>query len=217
MMLASPMARASRTIVHDDPDPAPVWTAAVLMASTVGAFAVLAVFLAHNHAWTDALMSKLPMPGAAESLGSDPVLAAQIRLVAPAAKFVTLADRSNAIVLTAAVVNDSPVPVRTVVIEAEALREGTGVARASAACGKNVSERLIKRMSRDEVRTLMRLRPSRAMVLAPGEKTECQVAIASIRGEVEEVSYRVASVEPNDDHLSVDLRPDPQPGPGIEE
>jgi len=211
------MARDSRTIVHDDAYPTPVWTGAVLMASTVAAFAVLAVFLAHNHAWTDALMSRIPVPGAAESLGSDPVLAAQIRIVAPSAKFVILADRSNAIVVSAAIVNDSPVAVRAVVIEAEALRGGVSMARAAAACGKKVSERLIKRMSRDEVRTLMRLRPSRALVLSPGEKADCQVAIASIRGEVEEIGYRIASVEPSDDHLSADLRLDPQHGPEVEE
>jgi len=205
------MARTPRTtIVHDDPDPSPVWTAAVLMASTVGAFAVLSVFLAHNHAWTDALMRRIPVLGPAESLGSDPVLAAQIRIVAPTARFVTLADRSNAIVVTAAVVNDATVPVQHVVLEAQALHLGNNVAAAAASCGKNVSERLIKRMSRDEVRTLMRLRPSRALVLAPGEKASCQVAIASIRGEVEEVGYRVASAEPTEAHPSAD-RPDGSP------
>jgi|GEM_PF-980257 len=220
MMPDYQMARDSRTIVNDDSDPAPVWTAAVLMASTVGAFAVLAVFLAHNHAWTDALMSRLPAPGAAESLGSDPVLAAQVRILDPIVKFVTLADRSSAVLVTAAVVNDSPLPVRTVVIEAEALRDGARVAHASAGCGKNVSERLIKRMSRDEVRTLMRLRPSRPLVLAPGQRADCQVAIAPIRGDVEEISYRVASVEPIEDHPLADpplASLDPQPGPGIEE
>lgn len=204
------MARTPRTIVNDDSEAAPVWTAAVLMASTVGAFAVLSVFLAHNHSWTDALMRAIPVPGAAESLGADPVLAAQIRIVDPVAKFVTLADRSNAIVVSADVVNDATVPVRQVVLEAQALHLGNGVASAVASCGKNVSERLIKRMSRDEVRTLMRLRPSRTLVLAPGEKANCQIAIASIRGEVEEVSYRVASVEPTENHPLAD-RP---PGPG---
>lgn len=203
------MTRAPRTIVHDDPEPAPLWTAAVLMASTVGAFAVLAVFLAHNHAWTDALTRMIAAPGVAESLASDPVLAAQMRIVSPRAKQVTLSDRSDAVVVTATIVNDSPVPVNTVILEAEALHGGAGVARASAACGKNVSERLIKRMSRDEVRTLMRLRPSRPLVLAPGETTDCQVAIVSIRAAVEEVGYRVASVEPNENHLSAFLPLDP--------
>ncbi len=207
----------TRTIINDDPDSVSVWTGVVLMASTVSAFAVLTVFLAHNHAWTDALVSMIPVPGAAESLGSDPVLAAQIRIVAPDAKLVPLADRTNAIVVTAGIVNDSPVAVRGVVMEAEALRRGAAVTHAWAACGRNVSEKLIKRMTRDEVRTLMQLRPSRTLVLEPGDKADCQVAILSIRGEVEEVSYRIGSAEPNDARPSEDPRPGPQPDPGLEE
>ncbi|HYC57654.1 MAG TPA: hypothetical protein VEL28_22165 [Candidatus Binatia bacterium] len=201
------MARRPREIVHEENRSTPAWTGVVLLASLVGVFALLAVFLANNHAWTDALVRRLPVPGLATSLASDPVLASQMRVVDPKAKVLTLADRSTAVVVEATVINDSLIPVRGVRLAAEAMREGRSVAQAAAACGKNVSERLLKRLPRDEVRTLMDLAPSSELILASGEHTRCQVAISSIRGEVDEVSYRVASVEPTDDHLPANYRP----------
>jgi hypothetical protein len=200
------MAGPPRSIVNEQPRTTRACTGVVLLASLVGVFSLLAVFLANNHAWTDALVRRLPMPGAG-SLGSDPVLAAQMRVVDPKAKVLTLADRTTAVVVEATVINDSLIPVRGVRLAAEAMREGQPVAHAAAACGKNVSERLLKRLPRDEVRTLMDLAPSSELVLASGEHARCQVAISSVRGAVDEVSYRIASVEPTDDHLPAAYRP----------
>ena len=56
------MARTPRAIVPEEPKETSAWSAVVLMASSVGAFALIALFLATNHHWTDALLARLPAP-----------------------------------------------------------------------------------------------------------------------------------------------------------
>lgn len=199
------MARTPRAIVPDEQKETSAWSAVVLMASAVGAFALFALFLANNHRWTDELLSRLPSP--AGSLASDGIVAEQLRITNVRTEHLTLSDRSVALLFEATIVNDSSIPVRGVLLDIEGFRDGKAIATAEGTCGKNVSVRLLKRLSRDEVTALMELETA-SEVLAPGQKTECQVALTQLRTEVEEVGYRIASAEPSSDHSPAASDPD---------
>lgn len=172
----------------------------VLMASTVGAFALFSLFLANNHHWTDTLLARFPTAGGAIRPANDGIVAEQLRVSGIHTEHLTLADRSVALLFEADVVNDAAIPVRGIVLKVEGFREGTKVAEAEGTCGKNVSVRLLKRMSKDEVSSLMKLDAPDAGVLASGSRTGCQVTLTQLRTEVDEVSYRIASAEATADH-----------------
>jgi hypothetical protein len=194
------MPRSPRAIVPEEPKETSAWSAVVLMASSVGGFALLALFLANNHGWTDALLSRLPTPGSAMSLAGDGIVAEQLRVTDVRTEHLTLSDRSVALLLEATVTNDSSIPVRGIILDIEGFRDGQHVAGAQGTCGKNVSVRLLKRLSRDEVVALMELATPENQTLQPGEKVGCQVALTQLKTEVEEVSYRIASAEPISGH-----------------
>jgi hypothetical protein len=105
-----------------------------------------------------------------------------------------------ALLLEATVTNDSSIPVRGIILDIEGFRDGQHVAGAQGTCGKNVSVRLLKRLSRDEVVALMELATPENQTLQPGEKVGCQVALTQLKTEVEEVSYTIASAEPISGH-----------------
>jgi hypothetical protein len=193
------MPRSPRAIVPEEPKETSAWSAVVLMASSVGAFALLALFLVNNHEWTDALLARLPTPGTAFSLAGDGIVAEQLRVSDVRTEHLTLADRSVALLLEATITNDSSIPVRGIILEVEGFRDGSHVAGAQGTCGKNASVRLLKRLSRDEVVALMELETT-SQTLMPGEKVDCQVALTQLRTEVEEVSYTIASAEPTSGH-----------------
>lgn len=195
------MARSPRAIVPEEPKEASPWSAVVLMASSVGAFALVSLFLATNHRWTDLLLASMPSLTPAIRLSSDGVIAEQMRIVDVRTEHLTLSDRSSALLFEATVVNDAAMPVLGIVLEVEGFREGDLVATSSGTCGKNVSVRLLKRLSRDEVAALMQLATPDSEVLASGARTGCQVALTGLRTEIEEVSFRIAAVEPIADHL----------------
>ena len=202
------MAHPPRAIVPEESKETSAWSAIVLMASSVGAFALLALFLANNHRWTDALLARLPAPGSVLRLTNDGVIAEQLRISDVRTEHLTLSDRSVALLLEATVVNDAAIPVRGIVLEVEGFRDGQKIAEARGTCGKNVSVRLLKRLSRDEVTALMELATPDRETLASGARTGCQVALTQLHTEVEEVSYRIAAAEPTADHPSAD--PDPE-------
>jgi hypothetical protein len=193
------MARTPRAIVPEEPKDTSAWSAVVLMISSIGAFALLALFLANNHRWTDALMAALPSPGAVR-LASDGIVAEQLRVTEVRTEHLTLSDRTVALLLEATVVNDASIPIRGVVLEVEGFREGKSVGIGQGTCGKNVSVRLLKRLSADEVTALMELEAPQASLLDPGARSSCQVALVHLRTEVEEVDYRIASAEPTVGH-----------------
>jgi hypothetical protein len=184
------------------------------MASTVGAFALFALFLAHNHRWTDTLLSHFPTAGGAIRPANDGIVAEQLRITEVRTEHLTLADRSVALLFEASVVNDSAIPVRGIVLEVEGFRDGVKVAEAEGTCGKNVNVRLLRRMSRNEMVSLMKLDAPAAGDLASGSRTGCQVALTQLRTEVDEVSYRIASAEAIAGHRAA---PDPFPGPWASE
>jgi hypothetical protein len=194
------MPRSPRAIVPEEPKETSAWSAVVLMASTVGVFMLLALFLANNHEWTDALLSRLPTPGGAMSLAGDGIVAEQLRVSEVRTEHLTLSDRSVALLLEATVTNDSSIPVRGIILDVEGWREGNFIAGSQGTCGKNVSVRLLKRLSRDEVAALMELATPEDETLMPGEKVGCQVALTQLRTEVEEVRYTIASAEPISGH-----------------
>lgn len=205
MIRAHPaMARAPRAIVPEEPEEASVWSAVVLMASSVGAFALFALFLAHNHRWTDALLDSLPEIGRSVRPAADGVVAEQIRIEDVKTEHLTLADRSVALLFEAAVVNDAGMPVRDIVIGVEGWRDGNRVAEGEGTCGKNVSVRLLKRLSRNEVSALMRMDPPARGDLEPGSRTDCQVTLTQLKTEIEEVRFRVSAASPTPDHLPSD-------------
>jgi len=202
------MPRSPRAIVPDAPEQAsPAWSAVVLMASSVGAFAVFALFLANNHRWTDELLARMPSPSG--SLANDGIVAEQLRVTNVHTEHMTLSDRSSALLFQATLVNDASLPVRGVELEVEGWRDGHLVATSHGTCGKNVSVRLLKRLSRDEVSALMGL-ATESEVLEPGSRIDCQVALTQLRTEVEEVSYRVSSAEPGSGHAAAEVTSDPR-------
>lgn len=205
------MPRSPRAIVPEEPRETSAWSAIVLMASSVAAFALLSLFLATNHRWTDALLARVPTPGGAIRIANDGVVAEQLRIADVRTEHLTLSDRSVALLFEATVINDAAIPVRGIVLKVEGWRDGEKVGEAEGTCGKNVSVRLLKRLSRDEVRALMGLATPEGVEIQSGERTGCQVTLTQLRTEVEEVSYRIESAEPSADHLPVDPAPDPYP------
>lgn len=201
------MPRTPTAIVPDEPTPSSAWSIVVLMLSTVAAFALFSLFLANNHRWTDELLSRLPSPTG--SLANDGIVAQQLRLTDVRTEHMTLSDRSSALLFEATLVNDAAMPVHGVRIEVSGWRDDKLVASGIGTCGKNVSVRLLKRLSRDEVSALVRL-DTEAEVLEPGARVGCQVALTQLKTEVAEVSYRVEMAEPTAGHLLAE--PDPDPG-----
>jgi hypothetical protein len=180
--------------------------ALALLGSLLVSFATLALFMTHNHDWTDAVMAALPLPGPSLSLAADPSLSSQVRLVDVRAWDTILGDRTPALVAEAWVTNDALVPIRRIVVEAEARREGRAQAYASTTCGAAVSHRLLKRLARDEIETLRTLEAPAAV--EPGDRLPCQIAFAGVEPGIEEVVLRIASVEPFPGHHPHAFRPE---------
>jgi hypothetical protein len=172
----------------------------VLLAALNLAFAVLTVFMARNHAWTDAFMALVPLPGTGTSLAADPSLARQVKLESTTAAYRTLADQSSALVAEAEVVNRSLLPVTKIVLEAHAYGDGLPMATVSAMCGLSVSERFISRLAREELRALLELAPPSPHPIEPGERVRCQIAFPGLKRDADEVVFRIASVEPFPGH-----------------
>ncbi len=194
------MAVTPKTVVRENKSGSSAWNGVVLLASMIGAFGILTLILANNHELTDAFMAKMPWPGKATSLGTDPSLAGQMRISEQSARLTTLADQTLTLVAEATVTNDSLIPVSHVVLEAQAYENDTPARKASSSCGKSVSDRLLRRLVRGELRTLAGLESREVEVLEPGEDVHCQVALLGVGRTVEEVSFRVASVEPLPGH-----------------
>ena len=192
------MPRAPRAIVPEEPKETSAWSAIVLMASSVFAFGLLALFLANSHRFTDRLLASFPAPGGRLRMASDGIVAEQLRVLDVHTEHMTLADRSVALLVQATIVNDAAIPVRGIVLAVDGYRDGKLIASGHGTCGKNVSDRLIKRLSRDEVAAQMELEDPASPVLASGARTGCPVALTQLRTEIEEVSYRIASAEPGD-------------------
>jgi hypothetical protein len=169
------------------------------LALLLAVFALAAVVLVRNHAWADALAARLPFPGPSVSLAADPSLPSQLRLVDARAWNTMLADQTATLIAETDVANDALVPVRRVVLGAEARSaDGTVVAIATSACGTTVSNRLLRRIGRDELGALQDLEP--ATSVEPGQRLTCQVAFPDIPPGVEEVVLRISSVEPDPGH-----------------
>ena len=79
---------------------------------------------------------------------------------------------------------------------------GKKIAAFEGGCGKNVSERLIKRLTRGEVTALMELPAGEDLVLQPGERAGCQLVLTGLRAEVDEATYRVTEARPASAHFS---------------
>jgi hypothetical protein len=190
--------RDPKTFVPEEPSASALATPLVLLAALLVSFTLVALFMTHNHAWTDSLMAKLPLPGAEASLAADPSLRSQLTLRDLRAWDATLADQTSLLLAEATVVNDALVPVRRIVVTAEARVDGRVIATQTATCGKAVSSRLLRRMGRDELSALREIDPP--VALEPGEHLPCQLAFAGIAPGIKEVTLRVASAEPLPGH-----------------
>ena len=114
--------------------------------------------------------------------------------------FARLGDQSSTLVAETVIVNDALLPVTNVVVEAVVMEEGNRIRRAHAGCGRPVSDRLIGRLRRDELKALNTLEVSSTGELATGETIRCQVAFARLEPGPDEVVFRIASVEPLPGH-----------------
>jgi hypothetical protein len=185
-----------------------IWSANVLLAALNVAFAVLALFMARNHAWTDAFMALVPLPGPSTSFAADPSLARQMQLDSTVVGYRTLADQTSTLVAEAEVSNRSMLAVTKIVLEAHAYGGGLPVATVSAMCGLSVSERFIGRLAREELRALLELEPPSPRPIAPGETVRCQIAFPGLKQTADEVVFRIASVEPFPGHPPPRLLPE---------
>ena len=196
------MPNKNRTIIRRPKPRTAVWTGLVLMTSLVVSFGFLSVFLVYNHEWTDAQMARLPWPGASTSLAAERGLAEQMRVTNPFARMTNLRDNTPTLVAEATVVNDSMIPVSNMVLEAQAFAGDTLLRTASARCGTGVSGQLFAHMKAQDLDALKALRPSLPSIVASGAATQCQVAMAGLRGGADSVELRVTSVEPLAGHRS---------------
>jgi hypothetical protein len=200
--------RTSHTIVPNQPQRTSVWATIVLLVSLVATVGIVSLFMVRNHAWAERVLARLPAPGPATSMAADPGLADQIRILAGDAWFTKLGDQTSALVAESIVVNDSPIPVHNVVIEASVVDGAKTVGTVLVSCGKPVSDRLLRRLTREELRALADLTPPASRPLTTGERLRCQVAFSGITPAGQDVTFRVASVEPYPGH------PDPLFHPG---
>jgi hypothetical protein len=197
--------RRGTTFVPEESSPPSVATPVVLLAALLGSFALAALFMIHDHSWTDSLMARLPLPGPSVSLAADPSLASQIRLTHARAWNTLLADQTPVLVAEAWATNDALVPVRRVTVVVEARSDRGSSVTGTVACGVSVSNRLLRRIARDELAALRELEPP--MTVEPGQRLPCQIAFAGMAAEAKEVVLRVASVEPFPGHRSPAFRP----------
>ena len=192
--------------VHEEDDPSLLTAPLAILGALLGSFALIALFMVHDHTWTDEFMASLPLPGLGMSLAADPSLAPQMRMTNARAWNTILADQTPALMAEADIANDALVPVEHVVVRGEARIEGRIKAVATAVCGKAVSTRLLGRIGRDELETLMSLEAP--LSVEPGHRLACQVAFPGVMPGVEEVVLRIASVEPSPGHRPPVFRPE---------
>lgn len=192
------------SVVHEEHEPSRLTAPLAILAGLLVAFSLLTLFMVHDHAWTDSLTASVPLPGPA-TLAADPNLAAQMRVTGAHAWNTVLADQTQAVVAEAEIANDALVAVRHIVINAEARVEGRTKAVGVAMCGKPVSNRLLGRIGRDELLTLLSL--DAPVSVEPGHRLGCQVALPGIGPGIDEVVLRVASVEPSPGHPAPAFHP----------
>jgi len=184
-----------------------IGSALVLLGALNVAFGLLSVFMTRNHAWTDAFMARLPLPGTGTSMAADPSLMRQMKIGATRAGYATLADQSSTLVAETEVTNDSPLPVTKIVVEAHAYDDGIPVRTLSTMCGLSVSQRLIGRLTREDLSALLDLAPPSPLPVAPGDTIRCQLAFPGLKAGAEEIAFRIASVEPFPGHPPPRLLP----------
>lgn len=201
------MPRSRTTIIKQEKHRRPLRTALVLLVSTVCGFAMFALFLTHDHARTDALLSSIPSPFGGSSLAADPGLAAQVRTRNAHARLTRLSDQSTALVIHADVINESSLPLSRVVMEATLLSQHQHRLRARSTCGKVVSDTLLNRLAPDEVATLMEIPVPADVALAPGASMACQMTLPGVDSSAHEVELKIASAEPLPRPSRFPLRP----------
>ncbi len=193
------MAPEPRTVFPKLSERSPVWTAAIMLGALVTFYGLLAVYMARDHAWTDEMLQRIPLPSTRATLAADAGLASQLRIVSSRAWYTNLADQTRTLVAEATVVNDALVPLSKVIVDAQAQGQGTPLRTRSVVCGGAVSRRLLGRLPVEELDTLQELIPSLA-ALEPGRTIDCQVAFPDIGAGAEEVVLRIAWAEPFPGH-----------------
>lgn len=178
----------------------PIWTAVVLLLGLDLAFALLALFMVQRHDWTDRFLAGVPMPGTRTSMAVDPGLMRQLRVADTELWFTGLADQSTTLVADVDVENNSSLPVTKIVLEAQAFDSGAWVRTVSTLCGLAVSPRLLGRLEREELVSLLDLAPATTRAVQPGTSVRCQLAFPVLEPGVDEVMFKIASAEPSPGH-----------------
>lgn len=194
------MATRSRTVILKRRPRTPIATAFVLLTALCSAYGLITLALSFNHALADSVLAAIPAPGPARSLASDPALLRQLRVDDAKAYFIVSSDHRRALVLETSVTNHGSVPLESVVIEARASLGNRTQAVSTTPCGRNVSPRLLRRLTTDQLLVLRDLDPGTGFLLRPQEKTRCQATFPALRRSVENVSYRVVSARPLPHH-----------------
>jgi len=163
-------------------------------------FALLTLFMVQRHAWTDGFLAGVPMPGTRTSMAADPGLMRQLRVADTELWFTDLADQSSTLVADVDVENNSSLPVTKIVLEAQAFGSGAWVRTVSALCGLAVSPRLLGRLDREELVSLLDLAPPDTRAIQPGTSVRCQLAFPALQAGVDEVMFKIASAEPSPGH-----------------
>ena len=174
----------------------PIATAFVLLAALCSAYGLITLALSFNHALADSVLAAIPAPGPARSLASDPALLRQLRTDDAKAYFIVSSDHRRALVLETSVTNHGSVARESVVKEARASRGKQIQAESTSSCGRNVTPRLMRRLTTDQLLVLRNLDPGTGFLLRPQDKTRCQTTFPALRHSVENVSYRVVSARP---------------------
>ena len=178
----------------------PLGTAIVLLLGLDVVIALFALFLAQRHDWSDRFLSRVPMPGTRTSMAADPGLMQQLRVTEVELWFSDLVDQSSTLVADVDVENPSSLPITNIVLEAQAFDSGAWVRTVSALCGLAVSPRLLGRLRREELVSLLDLSPPDPLDVPPGATVRCQIAFPGVSSGVDEVMFKVASAEPSPGH-----------------
>ena len=178
----------------------PLGTAIVLLLGLDVAIALLAVFLVQRHDWTDRFLATVPMPGTRTSMAADPALMRQLRVADTELWLSELADQSSTLVADVDVENNSSLPVTNIVLEAQAFDSGAWVRTVSSLCGLAVSPRLLGRLHRQELVSLLDLVPPDPLEVPPGDSVRCQIAFPGLATGADEVMFKIASAEPSPGH-----------------
>ena len=165
----------------------------IFLALVVSAYAVLARTLYANPEWAEQLLRRVPLVGSA--FGGQ-LLTDQVALVDVQGTYQRSKEGKNFLLITGQALNNAPVPLTQVQVQAKLLNEnGTVLEDKSAFCGNSIPSRVLRDLSLHVVEIIPRLKPGTRFLIEPGEKSPFVVVFTDVPTDVAEFTAEVAAAQ----------------------